>query len=91
MTTINGLTITDGLVAAIKHECCSQVTDETMLDSYEQWLMQTNDYLLDRLTEACPDNIDELKELSTLLVNSKAIRDMITRLNTELKISINTK
>jgi hypothetical protein len=69
----------------------SQVTDETTLDGFEQWLMQTNDYLLDRLTEACQDNIDELKELSTLLVNTKAIRDMIHRLNVELKISINTK
>lgn len=91
MTIINGLTITDGLVAVLKYECISQVTDETTLDSFEQWLMQTNDYLLDRLTEACPDDIDELKELSALLTKSKAIRDMITKLNAELKISINTK
>ncbi len=91
MTIINGLIITDGLVAALKFECLSQVTDETTLDGFEQWLMQTNDYLLDRLTESYPDNIDELKEISTLLTNTKAIRDMIHRLNVELKISINTK
>ena len=90
MITINGLTITDGLVAVLKMEYAWPATKETTIDEYMVSLMEINDYLLDRLTEACPDDIKELKELSLLLVNAKAIRDMLNRLNVELKQCIET-
>ncbi|MBP1637268.1 MAG: hypothetical protein H6Q18_57 [Bacteroidetes bacterium] len=85
MTQVNGMPITDGLIKIIDSLYCYDRGEENYVDEYTQFLMDVNDYLLERLTEASPDDVDELKKISALLVNTKAVRDFSVRLSTALK------
>jgi len=85
MTQVNGIPVTENLIKILKEQYCHSSGDETTLDWYVESLMGINDYLLDRLAEASTNDVEQLKKISTLLLDVKGVRDFNAKLNTALK------
>lgn len=83
MTTVDGLKISTGLVGSLKNLGYISF-GQTKLVSFSESLMSINDYLIDKLTNESPEDIEEIKKISSLLVEMKYIRDSITDLNNNL-------